>query len=178
MLPSGKNETYAPSTTTEGTEQNEADRGTVIYNQGQEHLRPIPSLSPEDIRTAQSIMHGNRGGYRCWGCREMDHDLYNCPYLPSSVRTLFAKANFDYQAEIKGQTGAHDTFRLRGRGRGNPSHRGQTRGVTIASPPVASTHSPKQVLFNPSRKAKPIFVTGEANVEDHVDDGTSSSSGN
>ena len=94
-----------------------------------------------------------RGGLRCWVCREDGHDLYNCPYLSWQVRMLFAKANYDYQAETLGPDVANTHFGMRGRtprrgfsprDRRNGWRRPQ-RNVTIASPPVTATHpAPKE----------------------------------
>ena len=55
-----------------------------------------PPLTEFEAETALKMMSRNRGGIRCWGCREDGHDFYNCPYVPWPVRMLFAKANYAY----------------------------------------------------------------------------------
>ena len=150
-------------------------------------VRQTPTLTEEQARTALQMMQRNHGGVRCWGCREHGHDLYNCPYLPFSVRQLFALANYDYQAETRGPAVADSHFRIRGshvpsQGRGS-SH---TRNVTFALPGQASTT--RQNQQQPSRSnrdgtSRSVFLTGTTNPEqtttsqEHPDDDTSDSSG-
>ena len=140
-----------------------------------------PPMSDADMNTALQMMTRKRGGLRCWGCREDGHDLYNCPYVPYEVRLLFAKSNYDYQAETLGPEVADQHLRIRGY---SPSRMGNRRrekyphrGVSIASPAVSAVHpnaqggAPKRVLIAqpPDEQAQP---------RDDMGDDTSSSSGN
>ena len=138
----------------------------------------------EDSQVALKMMSRNRGGYRCWGCREEGHDLYNCPYLSYEVRMLFAKANYDYQSEPRGPAVADQHFRMRGYppsrgydGRGHSPSRGRkyydtpppSKNVSdsvptvLAKPPTReeaqmprSERKGKTVMFAEPSKAAPL----------------------
>ena len=153
-----------------------------------------PTMSDSEAQIALKMMTNSRGGIRCWGCREDNHNLYNCPYLPWEVRMLFAKANYDYQAEPRGPAVADSHFRMRG---SSPARRpyqdgGRGRRVTIASPPnvrISSPHSrgvsskylpqqDKRVLVHAPLEGS--LPSGDAHVEVHPDhhSTSSTSSGN
>ena len=179
----------SPSATTEETESMIPGTSSNEKTQVPQAVAP-PQLSEVEAQTALKMMTNNRGGMRCWGCREDGHDLYNCPYLPWEVRMLFAKANFDYQSEVRGPATAMSHFRMRGH---SPSRsriqdgKDRNRKVNFSSPAnVAGTSSGHRNsnFRNFDTKTKRVLVaskTSEPDVEVHgseQSDTSSTSSGN
>ena len=141
--------TEARDTTDSTSVSTEEGSKTVLDPESESRTGPTRVVSPPTMSNAEEqialkMMTNNRGGIRCWGCREDTHDLYNCPYLPWEVRMLFAKANYDYQAEPRGRAVADSHFRMRGNSpaRRAPQEGGRVRRVTIASPPHGRSSSP------------------------------------
>ena len=61
--------------------------------------KPIPTLSAEELRIAQAMIPQNDQWYVCWGCRDVGHALYRCPYLSLRQQLYFALQNYRYQRE-------------------------------------------------------------------------------
>ena len=60
-----------------------------------------PTLTGEHLKLAESMIPEGAVTWRCSGCRQPEHVLYTCPYLPPSVGTYFAFANYAYQQEAE-----------------------------------------------------------------------------
>ena len=192
LMPAGTRQEYSDTTsmtTNEEPFREVIPRASPAQSKGAEEVRAPPPMTDNDVQIALRMMSRNRGGYRCWGWREEGHDLYNCPYLSWLVRLFFAKANYDYQAETLGPGTANSHFRMRGH---SPSRNGRggyqaRKSVSIASPAVASMHSPDKRFRPPPNQQRPVVILddGQASqplrqeetiVEDN--DSVSTSSGN
>ena len=190
ILPTANAGHELSDTTSVATEEKETFVPDKSSNEETQPSQPVgtPQLNEADAQTALKMMTRNRGGTRCWGCREDGHDLYNCPYLSWEVRMLFAKANYDYQAEVRGTAVADSHLRMRGH---SPSRHRPTRGgngyrkVNFSSPPVIAGRSSgaRSAGFrNPEAKGKHVLVASpnpeSSPVAHDSDHSSSTSSGN
>ena len=170
LLPAGSQAVEIDSTSTSTTSregelrQSVQPTPSVPNHRDAPVVREPPPMTDDDASTALRVMTRNRGGYVCWGCREDGHDLYNCPYLSLQVRMLFAKANYDYQAEIRGSEVADQYYRFRSgsprgrRGLHDARPAGRKQSVSFASPPVSSTRSPPRQTPGSSHPKAPRAV--------------------
>ena len=197
LLPTGARQAYSDTTSQDTEEQNSREllqgisTPTPQSPRGVQDVRKPPPMTDRDAELALKMMTRNRGGYRCWGCRGDNHDLYNCPYLDLPTRMLFAKANYDYQAETLGPETANSHFRMRGfsPSRNRRGMQPTRRNVSIASPPVASTHSPARDQTSgaphPKQPLAVVYPTAPTLLHAHAhqdstpgDQGAGPSSGN
>ena len=124
----------APSdTTSDTTEDHEElkEQRPILANlptRGDTTTKQIPVMTDREVEIALKMMTRNKAAYRCWGCREHGHDLYNCPYLTYEQRSLFALANYNYQAETRGSTVADSHLGIQTSNR-------NTRSVSFAASP-------------------------------------------
>ena len=97
---------------------------------------PTPTLTPEQLRLAMSVVPEDYWSLSCWTCRDEGHSTYTCPYLNLAQRLWFAFKFYQYQIASNPQMkGFLEQRAAARRERLTRSADGQPRGILSSRQP-------------------------------------------